>query len=160
MPLDNLDTVKSGDLLEVELTIDAKNDYEYILFEDMKAAGCEPVEVRSGYNDNEMGAYMELRDERVAFFVRSPGARHAQHQLPPARRDPRPVQRPAHPRQCHVRPGAQGQLGGDEVAGGGLMGMGCSYAGSLYVEAVAKSRRDLATGATYSAISVIRRISA
>ncbi len=69
--LANLDTVKSGDLLEVELTIDSKNDYEYILFEDMKAAGCEPVEVRSGYNNNEMGAYMELRDERVAFLVRS-----------------------------------------------------------------------------------------
>ena len=70
-PLANLDTVKSGDLIEVELTIDSKNDYEYILFEDMKAAGCEPVEVRSGYNNNEMGAYMELRDDRVAFLVRS-----------------------------------------------------------------------------------------
>ncbi|MHB9132305.1 MAG: alpha-2-macroglobulin family protein [Armatimonadota bacterium] len=69
--LKDLSTVKSGDLLEVELTIDSKNDYEYILFEDMKAAGCEPVEVRSGYSANDMGAYMELRDERVAFFVRS-----------------------------------------------------------------------------------------
>src|SRR4029077_1238672 len=61
----------SGDLIEIELEIDSKNDYEYILFEDMKAAGFEPVEVRSGYNGNDMGAYMELRDERVCFFARA-----------------------------------------------------------------------------------------
>ncbi len=64
-------TVKSGDLVEVELEIDSKNDYEYIVFEDFKAAGFEPMEVRSGYNGNDMGAYVEFRDERVAFFVRS-----------------------------------------------------------------------------------------
>ena len=69
--LANLDKLKSGDLVEVELEIDSKNDYEYLLFEDMKASGFEPVEVRSGYNGNEMGAYVEFRDERVAFFVRA-----------------------------------------------------------------------------------------
>ncbi|MDB5385939.1 MAG: hypothetical protein JWM11_1585 [Planctomycetaceae bacterium] len=69
--LANLALLKSGDLVEVELEIDSKNDYEYLLFEDMKASGFEPVDVRSGYNGNDMGAYMELRDERVAFFVRS-----------------------------------------------------------------------------------------
>jgi uncharacterized protein YfaS (alpha-2-macroglobulin family) len=63
--------LKSGDLVEVELEIESKNDYEYIMFEDMKAAGFEPVEVRSGYNGNDLGAYMELRDERVTFFVRA-----------------------------------------------------------------------------------------
>ena len=36
----------------------------------MKPAGFEPVEVRSGYNGNDMGAYVEFRDERVVFFVR------------------------------------------------------------------------------------------
>lgn len=66
-----LDTLKSGDLVEIELTIESKNDYEYLVFEDMKAAGFEPVEVRSGYNGNDLGAYMELRDERVCLFVRS-----------------------------------------------------------------------------------------
>lgn len=63
--------LKSGDLVEVELGIDSKNDYEYLIFEDMKAAGFEPVEVRSGYNGNPMGAYVEFRDERVAFFFRN-----------------------------------------------------------------------------------------
>jgi len=70
VPLKGLDEVASGDLLEIELVMESKNDYEYIVFEDMKAAGCEPVALRSGYGDNEMGAYMELRDERVTFFVR------------------------------------------------------------------------------------------
>lgn len=69
--LANLNKLKSGDLVEVELEIDSKNDYEYLLFEDPKASGFEPVEVRSGYNGNEMGAYVEFRDERVAFFVRT-----------------------------------------------------------------------------------------
>jgi hypothetical protein len=70
-PLENDATLKSGDLVEVELVMESKNDYEYIFFEDMKAAGFEPVDVRSGYGRNEMGAYMELRDERVTFFVRA-----------------------------------------------------------------------------------------
>ncbi|MGH7227273.1 MAG: alpha-2-macroglobulin, partial [Gemmataceae bacterium] len=68
--LTNLSALKSGDLVEVELEIDSKNDYEYLIFEDAKAAGFEPLLVRSGYNANDMGAYMELRDEKVCFFVR------------------------------------------------------------------------------------------
>src|SRR5262249_533667 len=48
--LDNLASLKSGDLVEVELEIDSKNDYEYLVFEDPKAAGFEPMLVRSGYN--------------------------------------------------------------------------------------------------------------
>ncbi len=66
------DTVlASGDLIEVELLLESKNDYEYLVFEDFKPAGCEPVEVRSGYTGNEMGAYVEFRDERTAFFIRA-----------------------------------------------------------------------------------------
>jgi uncharacterized protein YfaS (alpha-2-macroglobulin family) len=68
-PLENLTALKSGELVEVELTIESKNDYEYLVFEDMKAAGFEPVEVRSGYTDNELGAYVEFRDQKVCFFV-------------------------------------------------------------------------------------------
>lgn len=65
------DTLKSGDLVEIELEIDSKNDYEYVMFEDMKAAGFETVDLRSGYNSNSLGAYMELRDNRVTFMVRA-----------------------------------------------------------------------------------------
>ena len=69
-PLENLAELKSGDLVEVELKIESKNDYEYLIFEDMKPAGFEPLEVRSGYNGNDMGAYVEFRDEKVIFFSR------------------------------------------------------------------------------------------
>jgi uncharacterized protein YfaS (alpha-2-macroglobulin family) len=69
--LKNLAALKSGDLVEIELEIDSKNDYEYLIFEDMKPAGFEPLLVRSGYNPNDMGAYMELRDEKVCFFIRA-----------------------------------------------------------------------------------------
>jgi hypothetical protein len=67
--LPNLSTLKSGDLVEIELEIESKNDYEYLMFEDMKAAGFEPMQVQSGYTRNGLSAYMELRDERVCFFL-------------------------------------------------------------------------------------------
>ncbi len=71
------DEIKSGDLIEVTLGIDSKNDYEYLVFEDWKAAGMEPVDVQSGYNPNGLGAYMELRDEKVSLFVQFlPRGRH------------------------------------------------------------------------------------
>ena len=64
-------TLKSGDLVEIELTVTSKNDYEYIVIEDRKAAGMEPVAVRSGYTAKGLRAYSEYRDERVVFFVQS-----------------------------------------------------------------------------------------
>ena len=71
VPLQSWDQVNSGDLIEIELEIDSKNDYEYVVFEDMKAAGCEPVELRSGYVPGSLNAYVEFRDQRVAFFTRT-----------------------------------------------------------------------------------------
>jgi uncharacterized protein YfaS (alpha-2-macroglobulin family) len=72
------DTVESGDLIEVELSVESKNDYSYLLFEDWKAAGLEAVEVRSGQSyGGGLGAFVEFRDEKVALFVRSlPRGRH------------------------------------------------------------------------------------
>ena len=69
--LENLAELASGELVEIELVIDSKNDYEYLVFEDMKPAGFEPVDLRSGYTGNEIGAYVEFRDNRVVFFVRA-----------------------------------------------------------------------------------------
>jgi uncharacterized protein YfaS (alpha-2-macroglobulin family) len=68
--LKSLDLVQSGDLVEIELEIDSKNDYEYVIFEDFKVAGSEPVEIQSGYTKDGLGAYVEFRDEKVAFFLR------------------------------------------------------------------------------------------
>jgi uncharacterized protein YfaS (alpha-2-macroglobulin family) len=69
--LPNLAELKSGDLVEVELEIQSKNDYEYLVFEDMKPAGFEPVDLRSGYTGNDLGAYVEFRDNHVVFFTRA-----------------------------------------------------------------------------------------
>lgn len=69
IPLDNLAQVDSGDLVEVELLVDSKNDYEYLLLEDLKPSGFEPDDQRSGYVDEGLRAYRELRDNRVSFFL-------------------------------------------------------------------------------------------
>jgi hypothetical protein len=65
------DALASGDRVEVELSIDAKNHYEYLLIEDLKAAGMEPVELRSGWTwgDGSVSAQREFRDEKTAFFI-------------------------------------------------------------------------------------------
>ena len=70
VPLSDGDTITSGDQVEVELQLESKNDYEYLVFEDLKPAGCEPVELRSGYHGG-LGicSNMELRDQKVAFFL-------------------------------------------------------------------------------------------
>jgi uncharacterized protein YfaS (alpha-2-macroglobulin family) len=47
-PLKDGDTVKSGERVETLITIEAKNNYEYLIFEDLKPAGLEAVEIRSG----------------------------------------------------------------------------------------------------------------
>ena len=63
--------VAVGDLVEVELKLLSKNDYEYVLFEDLKPAGLEPVDVRSGYLPRaSLPVYREMRDNRVGFFMR------------------------------------------------------------------------------------------
>jgi uncharacterized protein YfaS (alpha-2-macroglobulin family) len=97
VPLNDGETVKSGERVEVVLTIEAKNNYEYLLFEDLKPAGLEAVQLRSGENvyvrelksgalsekntalmnfksaDNFTGrtrwVYQELRDRKVAMFI-------------------------------------------------------------------------------------------
>lgn len=77
-PLKSGDELTSGDRVEVELRIESKNDYEYLMFRDLKAAGLEPVDVRSGYvREGSMGAYLQLRQRDAAFFVRSlPQGKH------------------------------------------------------------------------------------
>ena len=61
-------------VIQVELKVASDNTYTYLCFEDMKPAGCEPTQVTSGGKGQEgFYSYMELRDEKVVFFVRSLG---------------------------------------------------------------------------------------
>jgi len=70
VPLAMGDVLVSGDQIEVVLNITSKNVYDYLAFEDMKPAGCEPVELRSGGRwAGGLCANLELRDEKVVFFI-------------------------------------------------------------------------------------------
>jgi uncharacterized protein YfaS (alpha-2-macroglobulin family) len=82
VPLNDGETIKSGDRVEVVLTVEAKNNYEYLLFEDLKPAGLEAVQLRSGqsvfvrelktgggFTDRARWVYQELRDRKVALFI-------------------------------------------------------------------------------------------
>jgi alpha-2-macroglobulin len=82
VPLNDGETVKSGDRIEVVLTVEAKNNYEYLLFEDLKPAGLETVQLRSGeslfvrelksgggFTGRQRWVYQELRDRKVALFI-------------------------------------------------------------------------------------------
>lgn len=69
VPLQTGDQVQSGDLILVELMVESKNDYEFLAFEDPKPAGAEPVALRSGVTFGEAVANLELRDEKVVFFM-------------------------------------------------------------------------------------------
>ena len=92
-PLRDGETVKSGERVETVVTIEGKNNYEYLMFEDLKPAGFEAVEIRSGenvfakelkqsafnraseqmessdYTDRTRWVYQELRDRKVALFI-------------------------------------------------------------------------------------------
>ncbi|QDT16265.1 alpha-2-macroglobulin family protein [Alienimonas californiensis] len=74
----------SGDLIEVELILEAKNDYTYVILSDAKAAGFEPVGSQpgtgplSGWVWDGLHAYREFRDERTDFFLPNlPRGRHS-----------------------------------------------------------------------------------
>ncbi|HSE16620.1 MAG TPA: alpha-2-macroglobulin family protein [Pyrinomonadaceae bacterium] len=80
--LNDGESVKSGDRIEVVLTVEAKNNYEYLLFEDLKPAGLEAVQIRSGeslfvrelksgggFTGRQRWVYQELRDRKVALFI-------------------------------------------------------------------------------------------
>ncbi|MCA9483373.1 MAG: alpha-2-macroglobulin [Nitrospina sp.] len=48
VPLGDGDHILSGDRVQAVLTIEAKNHYEYLVFEDLKPGGFEAVQVKSG----------------------------------------------------------------------------------------------------------------
>ena len=71
-PLTDGSKLASGDRIEVELVLESKNDYEYLIFSDSKAAGFEALDALSGYlGGGGMSAYMEPRDQTVDFFIRA-----------------------------------------------------------------------------------------
>ena len=69
--LNDGDAVKAGETLEIRVDLDSKNDYEYILIEDKKGAGFEPLDGMSGWKNLGGGwAYVENREKKTAIFLR------------------------------------------------------------------------------------------
>ncbi len=76
-PVRDGDRVGSGVRIETTLTIEAKNHFEYMMFEDLKPAGFEAVALQSGEmlrarraDGSEMRpVYAELRDRKLALFI-------------------------------------------------------------------------------------------
>jgi uncharacterized protein YfaS (alpha-2-macroglobulin family) len=71
------ESIVSGERLEVVVTVDAKNDYSYLMFEDLKPGGFEAVALQSGQplwatqakTNATTYVYQELRDRKVAMFI-------------------------------------------------------------------------------------------
>ncbi|HSP17756.1 MAG TPA: alpha-2-macroglobulin family protein [Thermoanaerobaculia bacterium] len=76
-PLLDNGSATSGERVEVVATIETKNDYDYLMFEDLKPAGLEAVELQSGAglwardvkSNRSVPVYQELRDRKVALFI-------------------------------------------------------------------------------------------
>jgi uncharacterized protein YfaS (alpha-2-macroglobulin family) len=76
-PVGDGDQLPSGARIETTLTIEAKNHFEYLMFEDLKPAGFEAVAVQSGETlrarrldgSEERPVYAELRDRKLALFI-------------------------------------------------------------------------------------------
>ena len=69
--LEDLQALPSGTMVEVELLIESKNDYEYLIIEDRKPAGLESIDTQSGYVYTGMASvYREFRDQKTDFFIR------------------------------------------------------------------------------------------
>ncbi len=75
VPLRDGEALASGDRVVVVATIETKNDYDYLLFEDLKPAGLEATSLNSGgamaTRDDGRTAYVyqELRDRKIATFA-------------------------------------------------------------------------------------------
>lgn len=71
-------SAETNQRIEAVVRIEAKNDLQYLVFEDLKPAGLEAVDVQSGETMMAEGAdgalvpvYCELRDRKIAFFIRN-----------------------------------------------------------------------------------------
>ena len=73
VPLKEGDVVNPGDLLEVELISTAKNDYDYVVFEDAMPAGFEYENPVSGWMRTGFGApiYAAYRERGARFYLRN-----------------------------------------------------------------------------------------
>ena len=66
------DTIASGDIIEVVMSVKTKNDVEYLMLSDPKPAGCESQDIVSGYAwMGTVSGYKEIGDEEIRVFLSS-----------------------------------------------------------------------------------------
>lgn len=68
-PLKSGDRVKVGDQIEVQLTVRARSQFEYVHLQDPRGAGFESEGLRSGWKWDALSRYEEPRDSLTNFFV-------------------------------------------------------------------------------------------
>ena len=102
--------LKSGDLIEVELEIDSKNDYEYVIFEDMKAAGFEPVGHPLRLHQIRKRCLRRIPRRTRRLLHANPAPWKKQRQLSPTCRNSRPILRVTRQSMGNVRPRVKSKL--------------------------------------------------
>ncbi len=68
-PVKNLEEVKVGDEVEVQLTLTTDSAFEYVLLTDPKPAGFESADLSSGWTWNPVAMYREVRDADTNYFI-------------------------------------------------------------------------------------------
>lgn len=70
VPMEDGDAIASGDRLRIRLHLRADHEVDFILVEDPRVAGAEPIEQLSGpFQSHGVWGHREIRDDRTAFFV-------------------------------------------------------------------------------------------
>ncbi len=72
-PLNSGDKLKPGDLVETELILNTAYDFQYLMIEDRRPAGLEPVNPISGYSYSYAGTYIETRSTATRFYIKRSG---------------------------------------------------------------------------------------
>ncbi|MBI1785132.1 alpha-2-macroglobulin, partial [Candidatus Sumerlaeota bacterium] len=67
--------IASGDRVETLITVETKNNYEYLLFEDLKPAGLEATQIQSGQSLNAAELKSKSLDERLGAGEKDTGLR-------------------------------------------------------------------------------------
>ncbi|MBO5910632.1 MAG: hypothetical protein J6Q05_00320, partial [Elusimicrobiaceae bacterium] len=94
-PVKNMEEVKVGDEVEVQLTLTTDSAFEYVLLTDPKPAGFESADLTSGWTWNPVSMYREVRDTDTNYFI---------NRLPAGTVRVSYVLRPTVPGQFHAKP--------------------------------------------------------
>ena len=94
-PVKNMEEVKVGDEIEVQLTLTTDSAFEYVLLTDPKPAGFESADLTSAWTWNPVSMYREVRDSDTNYFINrlSAGTMHVSYVL-----------RPTIPGKFHAKP--------------------------------------------------------